>query len=91
MKIAIEISNKDIPKHQEIIDIRLHFIDGHVVEADGYGFEELPKGHGRLKDTDALLEKQYRIDNSATLSTRDVINAEDVEDALTIIEADKED
>lgn len=27
-----------------------------------------------------LLEKQYRIDDSATLSTRDVVNVEDIED-----------
>lgn len=49
----------------------------------------LPKGHGRLIDADSLLEKQYRIDDSATLSTRDVVNVEDVEDTSTIIEADK--
>lgn len=49
----------------------------------------LPKGHGGLIDVNALLEKQYRIDDSATLSTRDVVNVEDIEDAQTIIEADK--
>ena len=49
----------------------------------------LPKGHGELVDADELLEKQYRIDDSVTLSTRDVVNVEDVEDAPTIIEADK--
>lgn len=30
---------------------------------------------------EALLKKQYRIDDSATLSTRDVVNVEDIEDA----------
>ena len=30
---------------------------------------------------DAILRKQYRIDDSATLSTRDVVNVEDIEDA----------
>jgi len=29
---------------------------------------------------EAVLEKQYRIDDSATLSTRDVVNVEDIED-----------
>lgn len=49
----------------------------------------LPKGHGRLIDADELLKKSYRIDDSETLSTRDVVNVEDVDDAQTIIEADK--
>ena len=60
-----------------------------IVEAIANGVP-LPKGHGNLIDADALLEKQYRIGDSATLSTRDVVNVEDVEDAPTIIEADKE-
>ena len=38
----------------------------------------------RLIDADALLQKQYRIDDSATLSTRDVVNVEDIEDASTV-------
>ena len=38
----------------------------------------------RLIDADALLEKQYRIDDSATLSSRDVVNVEDIEDAPTV-------
>ena len=29
---------------------------------------------------EAVLKKQYRIDDSATLSTRDVVNVEDIED-----------
>ena len=32
----------------------------------------------------ALLDKQYRIDDSATLSTRDVVNVEDIEDAPSV-------
>lgn len=54
MQIVIDIPNKDIPKHQEVIDVPLHFMDGKVCEARGYGFVELPKGHGRLIDADAL-------------------------------------
>lgn len=38
----------------------------------------------RLINADELINKQYRIDDSATLSTRDVVNIEDIEDALTI-------
>ena len=38
----------------------------------------------RLVNADKLLENQYRIDDSATLSTRDVVNVEDIEDAPTV-------
>ena len=38
----------------------------------------------RLINADELINKQYRIDDSATLSTRDVVNIEDIEDAPTI-------
>ena len=33
---------------------------------------------------EAILKKQYRIDDSATLSTRDVVNVEDIEDAPSV-------
>ena len=39
---------------------------------------------GRLIDADELLGKQYRINDSATLSVRDVVNVEDIEDAPTV-------
>lgn len=41
MVMMIEIPDAYIPKHQNIIDLRLHFKDGHIVDADGYGFREL--------------------------------------------------
>ena len=49
----------------------------------------LPKGHGDLKVECELLKHSYRIDDSVTLSTRDVVNVEAIDDAPTIIEADK--
>lgn len=49
----------------------------------------LPKGHGRLIDADDLMKRVYRIDDSLSLSSRDVINEEDIDDAPTIIEANK--
>lgn len=55
MQIIIEIPDEDIPKNQKIIDIHLHFIDGHIVDADGYGFAELPRMHGDLIDRDLAL------------------------------------
>lgn len=97
MQIAIDIPNKDIPKHQEVIDIRLHFIDGHIVDANGYGFVELPKDHGRLIDENVLInnlnrdfltferELCYDVEPANALAeTFDIIK-----DAPTIIEADK--
>ena len=37
----------------------------------------------------ALLKMQYRIDDSATLSTRDVVNVEDIEDAPSVTPKEK--
>ena len=51
---------------------------------------QLPKGHGALIDAEELLKHQYLIDDSATLSARDVVEVYDIEDAPTIVEADKE-
>ena len=92
MRIVIEIPDKDIPKHQEAIDISLHFMNGKVCEAGGYGFEVLPKGHGRLIDADKL-HMDYCNDNCGE---RKCIDAMDrcvfigaVLNAPTIIEADK--
>ena len=39
---------------------------------------------GDLISRQAVLEKQYRIDDSATLSTRDVVNVEDIEDMPSV-------
>ena len=89
MQIVIEIPESEIPKKQDIIEIPLHFIDEKVCEAGGYGFDVLQKGHGRLIDAHELLKQSYHIDDSATLSTRDVVNKEEIDDLPTIIEADK--
>lgn len=42
MLITLDISNP--PKEQDIIEIPLHFCNGKVVEAGGYGFEERKTG-----------------------------------------------
>ena len=78
MQIIIEIPNSEIPKQQDIIEIPLHFIDGTVCEAGGYGFYVLPKGHGRLIDADEL-----------DIKTITIVLKDDIENAPTIIEADK--
>lgn len=81
MQIIIEIPESQIPKQQNIIEIPLHFIDGKVCEAGGYGFAELPKGHGRLIDADKLWDSYHDLDY-------DFYEAFDLAD--TIIEADTE-
>jgi hypothetical protein len=78
MQIIIEIPNSEIPKQQDIIEIPLHFMDGKVCEAGGYGFDVLPKGHGRLIDEKDL-----------SLMTVHLVDGIFVCDAPTIIEADK--
>jgi len=50
MRIVIEIPESEIPKQQDFIEIPLHFINGEVCEAGGYGFYVLPKGYGRIID-----------------------------------------
>ena len=85
MQIIIEIPESNIPKEQDIIEIPFHFMDGKVCEAGGYGFDILPKGHGRLIDANALedhlKEDADEWDNYALAR---------VEDAPTIIEANRE-
>ena len=67
-------------KYEDVIQIPLEVI------ANG---TPLPKGHGDLIDRKELLKQSYRIDNSAILSTRDVVNEKEIEAAKPIIEADK--
>ena len=49
MKLLIEIPDNDIPTGQSILDVSLHFIDGTVCEASGYGFEVLTEENERTK------------------------------------------
>lgn len=90
MQIVIEIPESEIPKHQEVMEIPLHFIDGKVCEAGGYGFAELPKGHGRLVDADKFGLSDFEIimcDGNYKKALLMLINK--IEEAPTIIEADK--
>ena len=85
MQILIEIPKSEIPKQQDVIEIPLHFIDGNVCEAGGYGFYVLPKGHGRLGDLDAL-EKEIEDYSEGAFAMKPEFL---VTHASTIIEADK--
>ncbi len=49
----------------------------------------LPKGHGRLKDVDGLDITTITTDDYSGNEMLDVVLKEDIENALTIIEADK--
>lgn len=87
MQIVIDISNSEIPKQQDIIEIPLHFIDGKVCEVGGYEFDVLPKGHGRLIDANDV--KSYFSDREGDDFT--AFHFYDaVESAPTVIDADKE-
>ena len=95
VELIIKIPESEIPKRQEIIEMPIHFIDGKVCEAGGYEFDVLPKGHGRLGDLDKIIkEMQNYYDDCAKTSEYTRLGFETaiavVEDADTVIEADKE-
>ena len=84
MQVLIEIPNP--PKRQEIVDIPLHFIDGDVCEAGGYGFKVLSP-HGRLIDGDELIS-DLRIYESKYCGEQGYVTQDDIIDAPTILEAE---
>lgn len=86
MQIVIEIPESEIPKQQDIIEIPLHFVDGKVCEAGGYGFDVLPKGHGRLIDADSM--KTMKSIQSANFNAVELIRLW-IDRQDTIIGADK--
>ena len=96
MQIVIEIPNDKIPDRQALLDISLHFIDGEVCEASGYGFCTLPEHHGRLIDADALEQEMIiaegKAEGGCDYYMEDVIGSakEYIIDAETIIPATKE-
>ena len=62
-----------------------------MVDAGGYGFEVLPKCHGRLIDADELLKDMIGIYDGWIKPKHNWISQEKMlKDAPTIIEADKE-
>lgn len=87
MQIVIEIPNKDIPKHQELVDICLHFIDGHVVEAGGYEFAELPEKTKRQELIDRAYLRANSIDEVRGLAYRNahIREAKELERARNMI------
>lgn len=102
MKITIDIPNP--PKKQSIINVPIHFCGGQVVDAGGYGFEVLPKGHGRLIDADALKtaygldcatkygneSKEQQANSYDTMMMYEIADMLDYAPTVIEIEADKE-
>ena len=89
MKLLIDVPDEMIPTKQEIVDIPIHFVDGKVCEVGGYGFTVLKEGYGDLIDRNELLKHDRSVWTKG--GWQDVISTEAVEDAETIIEADRED
>lgn len=85
MQILIEIPNP--PKRQEILDIPLHFIDGDVCEAGGYGFKVLSP-HGRLIDASELIKSYMRGTKTDIDDFYDTIDI--IDNAPTILGEEKE-
>lgn len=84
MQILIEIPSP--PKRQEIVEIPLHFIDGDVCEAGGYGFKVLSP-HGRLVDVNDL-KAEMRFYESKYCGEQGYITEDDIDEAPTILEAE---
>lgn len=76
MKIVIDIPNKDY-------QVTLTKI---MLACYGCKITELPKGHGALKDVDAIIAEHAM----TKYDWRDCVDIEDLRNAPTIIEADKE-
>ena len=91
MQIVIEVSEKDylnfmLQYDNGILDEKTPSHRAKIAIANG---TPLPKGHGALKDANALKKKATMcptVGNAETL----LLDISDVENAPTIIEADKE-
>ena len=88
MQIVIEISDIAYSNIKKLVSLNCGICTD-IEKAIAKGMP-LPKGHDDLIDRKELLKQSYRIDDSATLSTRDVVNAEEIYDAPAIIPATKE-
>ena len=64
----------------------MSYTDAEVVVYAFYRGKVLPKGHGALKDVDAIIAKHAM----TKYDWRDCVDIEDLRNAPTIIEADKE-
>lgn len=89
VELVIKISDSF---YHRLIDMNIDndtcsFNESALVEAIQNG-TQLPKGHGRLIDVDDLEVSTGIIDD---WSERDFVYLDEIEDAPTIIEADKED
>lgn len=88
MKLIIDIDEEEYNKIEP-------FLNGETISGGFNLFKALeiikngtplPKGHGRLIDADALLDKQWEEEHTHEY----IVYADDIDDADIIIEADKE-
>ena len=87
MQIVIDIPDEKVNKYGvDVLEMSLTFSDRVITQADGYAFCQLPEGHGRLKDVDALEVSTGTVDD---WEMEDFVYLDEIEKAPTIIEADK--
>ena len=86
MQIVIDIPDRT---YKIVQSKRLNLIDIDVLEQAVKAGTPLPKGHGRLIDVDDLDITTITTDDYSGNEVLDIVLKEDVDDAPTIIEADK--
>ena len=83
MQIVINIPNStftDLKKKQNRTEVDVAVLNGTI----------LPKGHGRLIDVDDLDITTITTDDYSGNEVLDIVLKEDVDNASTLVEADKE-
>lgn len=83
MKVVVELSKEEMESYKNL----MRFGFGNSVMRKIINGTPLPKGHGRLIDADALKKKHHWTDD---FYETEYVEVEDIDDAPTIIEADKE-
>ena len=89
MQIVIDIP--DVEYQRLITQDGMSYTDGEIVVNAFYNGTPLPKGHGRLIDADALKLTAHDIHVEAIDYRHRCVSIENIDEASTIIEADKED
>ena len=84
MKIVVDVPDEEYEEIKFMAELG-ELYNPHQAIADG---TPLPKGHGRLIDADVLMEKSVLVNTDEDCYL--YVMADDIADAPTIIEADKE-
>lgn len=86
MKVVIDIPDRIYKINQ---NRRLNITDAEILEKAVRNGTPLPKGHGRLIDAD-MLKEWARVVEDTELGRLHTVDVTDINNASTIIEADKE-